>query len=102
MEIDLETKSITHYESYQESSLKNAGGIILQNRHDDSYSEDKVKELGQKFNIPILTRADGAMTVLKNEQDVTIDPKKGLVFEGFIGNEASFIKEVCKKKQSES
>lgn len=67
--------------------LKNALGIILQNHPDDTSSEQFALQVSKMLDIPILTRADGAMTLLKEGQMVTLDPQKGIVHKGSVEND---------------
>lgn len=75
--------------------LKGALGLILQNHPDDSHSEELVKEFAHNLKIPYLVRADAACTILKKDQLVTLDPSKGLIFEGVIESEQKMINQVC-------
>jgi pyruvate kinase len=65
--------------SYQDL-LKNSLGIILQNRPDDITSEYCALDIAKILDIPILTRADGAMSLLLDGQIVILDPDKGIVY----------------------
>lgn len=62
--------------------LKGALGMVLQNHPDDSESEELALEYSKLLDIPLLARADGAMTLLKADQAVTLDPSKGIVYKG--------------------
>ncbi len=62
--------------------LKKAAGVILQNFIGDSTSEKTVALLAKTFEIPTMSRADGAMSILKEGEEVTLDPQKGLVYRG--------------------
>jgi pyruvate kinase len=79
-----------------EPHLQLAGGIILQNHPDDSRSEDLAKQFAHDHKIPLLVRADAACTTLKRDQLVTLDPTKGLVFEGIVESEDEMREQVCK------
>ena len=79
-----------------EPHLKVAGGIILQNHPDDTHSEDLAKQFAHDHKIPLLVRADAACTTLKKDQLVTLDPTKGLVFEGIVESEDEMREQVCK------
>jgi len=76
--------------------LKGAAGIILQNHPDDCHSEEMGKRIAHDLKIPILLRADAACTILKEDQLVTLDPVKGLVFEGIVESEEEMLSQVCK------
>ncbi len=75
--------------------LKNALGIVLQNHPDDSSSEQFALQVSKTLDIPILTRADGAMTLLTDGQMVTLDPHKGIVYKGSIENDDEMIPTIC-------
>ncbi|MDJ0651881.1 MAG: pyruvate kinase [Simkaniaceae bacterium] len=77
--------------------LKEALGLVLQNYPDDSYSEELVKEFARSFKVPYLVRADAACIILKKDQRVTLDPAKGLIFDGIIDSEQEMIHQVCRK-----
>ncbi|MCB1110107.1 MAG: pyruvate kinase [Chlamydiia bacterium] len=79
-----------------EPCLKEVKGIILQNLPDDTRSEDLVKQFAHDYKFPFLIRADAACTILKKEQLVTLDPVKGLVFEGIVESEEEMRNQVCR------
>ncbi len=62
--------------------LKEAKGIILENHLDDVDSEKYVLLVSKTMNIPVIVRAEGASTLLKEGQTVTLDPKGFLVYNG--------------------
>jgi len=62
--------------------LKEALGVILQNHIGDTLSEKYAVTLAKAFGIPVMTRADGAMTLLIDGDDVTLDPHRGIVYRG--------------------
>ena len=62
--------------------LKRASGVILQNFIGDSASEKYVALVAKTFEISVMSRADGAMSILKEGDEVTLDPQKGLVYRG--------------------
>jgi pyruvate kinase len=61
-------------------SLKKAIGIILQNSPEDLSSEHYARQFAHLLNLPVLVRADGAMGLLHEDQQVLLDPEKGVVF----------------------
>lgn len=89
---------LAHCDEKHKSSLKGAIGIILQNHVDDSHSEEMGKLIAHELHIPILLRADAACSILKDDQIITLDPAKGLVFEGTVEEEKFLSQEVCDKK----
>ncbi len=62
--------------------LEQVAGIILQNSAEDIDSEKFALELAERFNIPLITRAESALKFLKDGLAVTLDPKKGIVSKG--------------------
>ncbi len=62
--------------------LKKAAGVILQNYIGDSASEKYAALVAKTFEIAVMSRADGAMSLLKQGDEVTLDPQKGLVYRG--------------------
>jgi pyruvate kinase len=62
--------------------LKAAAGVILQNYIGDITSEKYAALIAKTFEISVMTRADGAMTILKENEEVTLDPQRGLVYRG--------------------
>lgn len=62
--------------------LKKAVGVILQNHIGDSASEKYAALVAKTFEISVMTRADGAMSILQEGEEVTLDPQRGLVYRG--------------------
>jgi pyruvate kinase len=62
--------------------LKHAAGVILQNYIGDTASEKYAALVAKTFNVSVMSRADGAMSILKEGDSVTLDPQKGLVYRG--------------------
>jgi pyruvate kinase len=62
--------------------VKNASAVIMQNHLEDSASEKYLYLLGKTFDIPVIVRVDGALSLIKNDDIISLDPKKGLVFRG--------------------
>ena len=77
--------------------LGHATAIVLQNHPDDKASEKSAKAAAKSFNIPLLARADHALTILKEGQLITIDPVKGLIFKGALLSEEEMLSRVCKE-----
>ncbi len=73
---------IPHCDSTFLPALKLAAGVILQNYIGDSASEKYAALLAKTFELSIMTRADGAMNVLKDGEEVTLDPQRGLIYRG--------------------
>jgi len=85
---------ITDCDERCRSLLKGAAGIILQNHVDDRQSEEIGQEIARALNIPILMRAFAACVVLKEDQLVTLDPVKGLIFDGVVPSEEEMLARV--------
>lgn len=64
--------------------LQHALGIVLANQPGDTKSEKSSLKIANTFDIPLITRADQAMHLLKEGQMVTLSPKKGIVYKGTI------------------
>lgn len=64
--------------------LKGAKGLILQNHIDDTISEKYAVIVAKTFDIPVITRADGALVHLRNQEVITMDPQRGIVYQGSI------------------
>lgn len=62
--------------------LKRAAGVILQNYIGDSASEKYAALVAKTFEISVMSRADGAMSILKEGEEVTLDPQKGIIYRG--------------------
>ena len=60
--------------------MKKAKGIILQNSKGDALSETFAMEQAKKLNLSLIVRADNAMSLLKEGEEILIDPEKGLVY----------------------
>jgi pyruvate kinase len=75
--------------------LKQAIGIVLQNDPDDASSEHYALQIAKMLDIPILTRADGAMTLLTEGQMVTLDMQKGIVYKGSMTSDEEMIPTIC-------
>jgi len=62
--------------------LKHAAGVILQNYIGDTASEKYAALVAKTFEIPVMTRADGAMASLQAGEEITLDPQRGIVYRG--------------------
>lgn len=60
--------------------LKNVSGIILQNDYSDLKAEEKAEKFAKDNNIPIITGADNANTLLKEGERVIIDPSNCYIY----------------------
>ena len=73
---------IAHCDSRFLPVLKKAGGIILQNGIADTMSEKYASMVAKTFEIPLMSRSDGALSSLQEGEVVTLDPQRGIVFRG--------------------
>lgn len=78
--------------------LKHALGLVLQNHPEDSQSEKEAFEIAKTLDIPIVVRADGAMSLLKDGQLVTLDPEKSIIYKGPVGTDEEMIPTICSPK----
>jgi len=75
---------IPHWNASFEPYLKESLAIILQSHLDDTYYTEKAQRVAQKLGIPLLVCSDGMSAFFKEGQMVTLDPEKGVVFDGTI------------------
>lgn len=73
---------IPHCDSTFLPVLRKAAGVILQNYIGDTSSEKHAALIAKTYEIAVMSRADGAMSILKEGDEVTLDPQKGLVYRG--------------------
>ncbi|MDE3055481.1 MAG: pyruvate kinase [Verrucomicrobiota bacterium] len=73
------------------SVLHRAAGIILQNAVDDASSEKYALLIAKTFSLPMISRADRAMHLLSEGEEVTLDPRKGLIYRGTSENFACHL-----------
>lgn len=64
--------------------IKKAKGVILQNHVDDIESENYLLLVAKALDLPVVIRGDAACTVLREGQEVTLDPEKGLIYDGIV------------------
>ncbi|MDE3045240.1 MAG: pyruvate kinase [Verrucomicrobiota bacterium] len=62
--------------------LQEAAGVVLQNSLGDSASEQYAAHVAKSVGISVMSRADGAMNVLRENEEVTLDPQRGLIYRG--------------------
>jgi pyruvate kinase len=62
--------------------LKKAAGLVLQNLLNDDESEKFATLFARSLDLPLLTRADGALLALREGETVTLDPQKGIIYRG--------------------
>jgi pyruvate kinase len=72
-------------------SLRGVAGIILQNHPQDVHSEKCAIELAKKLNCAVVVRAAAASAILQDGMSVTIDPERGLVFQGEVRSDQEMI-----------
>lgn len=73
---------MNHCDDSHLSHIKKAKGIILENHQDDLDSEKYAILVAKTLNIPVVVRAEGASTILKEGQEVTLDPQAFLIYNG--------------------
>lgn len=73
---------ISHCDNSFLPALKYAAGVILQNYIGDTASEKYAALVAKTFEIPVMSRADGAMSLLLEGEEVTLDPGRGLIYRG--------------------
>lgn len=73
---------LSHCDSAYLPLLNHAVGIVLQNHPEDKDSEKEALNIAKTLDIPIVVRADGALSVLRDGQVVTLDPEKRVVYKG--------------------
>ncbi|HSX11945.1 MAG TPA: pyruvate kinase, partial [Rhabdochlamydiaceae bacterium] len=78
---------LARFDDTFEGHLKKARGVILQNHPEDRDSESGALLVAKRLNLPIIVRADGALSRLKEGDVVILDPEKGIVYKGFHGNQ---------------
>jgi pyruvate kinase len=82
-EIQPDTILLTHKcDGAMHEMAKKAAGIILDASSKDIESENLAITLGRTYQMAVILRAENAMKVLTNDQIVTIDPQKGLIYAG--------------------
>lgn len=81
-ELDGKLVVIPHCDNTFLPVLKKASGVILQNYIGDTASEKYAALVAKTFEISVMSRADGAMSILREGDEVTLDPQKGLVYRG--------------------
>lgn len=64
--------------------LKNSMGVILENISQDEESENYLKKMSKELKIPFILRAEGASSILREEQLITLDPSQGIVYKGIL------------------
>ncbi len=73
---------IPHCDSAFLPILKHAAGVILQNIIGDTASEKYAALIAKTFEIAVMSRADGAMRILQEGEEITLDPQRALVYRG--------------------
>lgn len=57
-----------------------AKGVILQNRESDTISEKLALQTASRLDLPLIIRARHAADILMEDEEVHLEPQKGLVF----------------------
>ena len=92
---------INHCTPAYQALFTHAVGIVLQNPPEDTASEIAAAECAKALNIPLLVRADSAMSLLLEGQLVSLDPERGIIYKGALGSDKEFLSKVCKRSQHE-
>ncbi len=71
---------INRFEEWSGSQLKCASAIIMQNHPYDILSEEKLLEFSKKYQVPFISRAEGACNLLVESDQVRVYPSLGLIF----------------------
>ena len=87
---------LAHCDESFEKILAPAAAIVLQNLPEDHDSERAAKEIAKTLKIPCMPRADGACALLEEDQLVTLDATKGIIFKGLIEDESDVVHRFCK------
>ncbi len=64
--------------------IKESKAVLLQNHIEDLASEIYLENISRDLNKPILTRAEGALRILKEGQLITLDPEKAIIYKGVV------------------
>ena len=80
--------------------LDDVKGIVLQCHEDDVDSEAAAIGIGKKLSVPVIVRADHACSLVKNNETITLDPSRGIVFRGVIASEKEMISRICQIDRS--
>lgn len=75
---------ISHCDDTYIPFLQHALGMVLANHPEDTESEKNAGKIASTFDIPLIVRADQAMSLLKEGQMVTLNPEKGIVYKGTV------------------
>ena len=75
---------LTECDTQYRGFVANAAAVILQNHVDDTQSEKYLLQAAQELDVPVVLQADGASSILKEGQLITVDPEKGLVYKGVV------------------
>lgn len=67
--------------------LEQAAGIVLQNHPQDFESEKHLLALAEKLHIPVIYRVESATALLKENQPITLDPERGIIYKASMGLE---------------
>lgn len=75
---------LSHCDASYEALLNQAIGIVLQNHPEDKSSEKEAMMIAKNYDIPIVVRAKGALSILRDGQMVTLDPSKRVVYQNIV------------------
>jgi len=60
--------------------MKEAEGVILDNHREDVVSEKYALLVAKTYDIPVIVRAEGTLSLLKEGESITMDPHKALIY----------------------
>ncbi|MEI6242686.1 MAG: pyruvate kinase [Chlamydiota bacterium] len=63
-----------------------AQAVVLQNYAGDTQSEALALEYAKEFSVPLILRAENALSLLKDQETIRLDLDKGLIFESSVGS----------------
>ena len=82
---------VSRFEEGYTQRLKGASAVIMQNHPYDTLSEEKIAEFSKRHQVPYITRAEGASTLLIEGDKVRVYPSCGLVFHAKSPTEAELL-----------
>ena len=74
-------------------ALKDCKGVILQNSHYDKASEEALFKFSEKYKIPYIKHAEGAMSLLDEGDLVRMEPSLGLIFKSDAATKEEMLKD---------
>ena len=75
---------LTQYDSEFFALVCAAGGIILQSSPENKQSETALKSICEQYGKPLILGVDDVFRTFKEDQIITIDPTKAIVYKGLL------------------